>query len=153
MEREMTTVVAVFAYLAPAQDAMGRLEALGMPRSRMSLHEQADRDRLRTGAAQVQGGVPDDSGGFLGWLLGSGDDRSARRDGPVDAGGPTRTDYAEVFGRGHVVLGVGAATATATAAAQDPPTVAAVTEILRECGAIVVEERAARHWETTGAAD
>jgi hypothetical protein len=153
----MTTVVAVFADLVMARDAMARLEALGVSRHRMSLHEQDDRDRLRTGAAQVEGGVPDDSGGFLAWLFGSGDDRSAGRSGAgasVDAGDANPTDYAEVFRRGHGVLGVGVDKVTGAGNAQDgAPAVAAVTEILRECGAILVEERAARRWEITGDAD
>jgi hypothetical protein len=159
----MTTVVAVFADLAMARDAMVRLEALGVPRHRMSLHEQDDRDRLRTGAAQVQGGVPDDSGGFLPWLFGSGDDHggrdAGRRDGigePLGAGGATRTDYADMFRRGHGVLGVGVGIDDVNGAGnaqEGAREVAAVAEILRECGAILVEERAARHWQITRATD
>jgi hypothetical protein len=128
--RAMKTVVAVFADRALARDAMDRLEALGVARERMSLHEQDDRDRIRTGAAQLQGGVPDDSGGFLSWLFGD----SADGDADANAGDTTRSDYGEAFRRGHMVLGI--------RLAGELPALAAVAEILRGCDALSVEQRA-----------
>jgi hypothetical protein len=114
------SVVAIFEDAAAARHAMARLEANGIASEAIRTPHEDAAHIARAAAQQAAGGVPDDSGGFLSWLFGKGND-------------PQRAmRYAEAFDRGHRVIGV----------AVDGKRLALVSSILRDSGAVEVEERA-----------
>jgi uncharacterized protein (TIGR02271 family) len=116
----METVVAVFDNATDAQEAVDRLVSLGISRKNVSLNtDDYSRDTVTT---REEGG-----GGFFAWLFGEDtyDDTSY---------------YSEAANRGHTVVAV-----DIDNEAQFEP----VARMLRDCGAIDIEERA-NQWRSEG---
>lgn len=122
-----TTLVALFTDYTQAQHAYDRLQAVGIGRQTMQLNSDAAETpqaaEARSGRDQAPGAIRR----FFSELFGS-DDKSGA------------SNYAEAARRGDAVL---------TVAVEDEGRIGEISDILNECGAVDVDDRA-RAWHAQG---